>query len=371
MCFDEGVRGLACGRLSEKHFICAECAPREVERVLQDLKEPMPLERHRERDGRIKCILNECAATYSDAQLVAVLPARIAQEYRQATAEVAQYRRTQQQEESARRIHQNEAAASARYLQRHFPNAVQCPRCGAGPVIPERCWDLGAHHGEMASGGGQISNACPACKFFSRERRDWAPWDGRMRGAESHTNTQRPRPLNLPSPRSSSDALPRSSAGSWMWQLFVMAAVACLLLANVPTRNWTPSVAPSGVLAYDASSAASLSVGETIHLPRQPGLTLGRPSTHFRAYNLPRGLTIDKDTGTIAGTVQEVVSRRIEVIAFTHGVAGGPSATLLLRVRERVRERCSSIVCDVTDSVLAGVGSMVVGGLYWLVTQND
>jgi uncharacterized C2H2 Zn-finger protein len=58
---------------------------------------------------------------------------------------------------------------------------VQCPHCGAGPVIPENCHDLQAHHGERARSGGQISNACPACGFFSRERGDWVRWNGQMR----------------------------------------------------------------------------------------------------------------------------------------------------------------------------------------------
>jgi hypothetical protein len=77
---------------------------------------------------------------------------------------------------------QQDAEATAEYMRRQFPNAVQCPRCGAGPVIPEHCYDLQAHHGEMAEQGrGRISNACPACGFFSRERGDWLMWNGQMR----------------------------------------------------------------------------------------------------------------------------------------------------------------------------------------------
>jgi ribosomal protein L37E len=76
---------------------------------------------------------------------------------------------------------QQDAAATAEFMRRQYPNAVQCPRCGAGPVIPENCYNLQTHHGENAEGGGQISNACPACGFFGRERRDWVAWNGQMR----------------------------------------------------------------------------------------------------------------------------------------------------------------------------------------------
>ena len=76
----------------------------------------------------------------------------------------------------------HDAAATAEFMRRQYPNAVQCPRCHAGPVIPENCYDLQAHHGEtLGRGRGRISNACPSCGFFSRERGDWVRWDGQMR----------------------------------------------------------------------------------------------------------------------------------------------------------------------------------------------
>ena len=81
---------------------------------------------------------------------------------------------------AARAAH--DAAATAEFMRRQYPNAVQCPRCHAGPVIPENCYDLQAHHGEtLGRGRGRISNACPSCGFFSRERGDWVRWDGQMR----------------------------------------------------------------------------------------------------------------------------------------------------------------------------------------------
>ena len=59
---------------------------------------------------------------------------------------------------------------------------MQCPRCGAGPVVPENCYNLETHHGQELQGGGRVSNACPACGFFDRDRGKWARWDGRLRG---------------------------------------------------------------------------------------------------------------------------------------------------------------------------------------------
>ena len=69
-----------------------------------------------------------------------------------------------------------------RELLQEYPNAVQCPSCGAGPVVPENCYDLEAHHGEALQGGGHVSNACPECGFFDRDRGNWKKWDGQMRG---------------------------------------------------------------------------------------------------------------------------------------------------------------------------------------------
>mmetsp|Transcript_86720 Transcript_86720/g.126829 ORF Transcript_86720/g.126829 Transcript_86720/m.126829 type:complete len:90 (-) Transcript_86720:100-369(-) len=71
-------------------------------------------------------------------------------------------------------------AATTEFLKRQYPNAVQCPNCSAGPVIPENCYDLGAYHGERTRGG-HISSACPACRFFNRERGNWVRWNGQMR----------------------------------------------------------------------------------------------------------------------------------------------------------------------------------------------
>lgn len=60
-----------------------------------------------------------------------------------------------------------------------FPNSYQCPRCGCGPIDHAACDDLKTHHGERRAGA-KVSNACPACGWFSSELADWLPWDGTL-----------------------------------------------------------------------------------------------------------------------------------------------------------------------------------------------
>ena len=139
-----------------------------------------------------------CEAPYAESALARVLPDALFREYRAAQDAVVEQRlfeelqqRFQEQLEAARREFENAnhvaraeqgAAATAEFMRRQYPNAVHCPRCRAGPVIPENCYDLQAHHGESPSSGrGRISNACPSCGFFSRERGDWVRWDGQLR----------------------------------------------------------------------------------------------------------------------------------------------------------------------------------------------
>ena len=185
-----GCEGSAC------HYICADCAPREVQRILEAIQEAEPLARHRAQGGRIMCVQQGCEAPYAESALARVLPDALFREYRAAQDAVVEQRlfeelqqRFQEQLEAARREFENAnhvaraeqgAAATAEFMRRQYPNAVQCPRCRAGPVIPENCYDLQAHHGEE-TGRGRISNACPSCGFFSRERGDWVRWDGQLR----------------------------------------------------------------------------------------------------------------------------------------------------------------------------------------------
>ena len=189
--------GLRCESIAG-HFICADCAPREVQRILEAIQEAEPLARHRAQGGYIVCVQQDCGAQYAEPALARVLPDALCRRYRAAQNAVVEQRLFeelqqgfQEQIEAERREFENAnnvvrqgAAATAEFLRRQYPNAVQCPRCHAGPVIPENCYNLQTHHGESSSSGrGRISNACPGCGFFSRDHSDWVSWDGHMRGA--------------------------------------------------------------------------------------------------------------------------------------------------------------------------------------------
>jgi hypothetical protein len=180
------------------HFICADCALREVQRILEAIQEAEPLAQHREQGGCIVCVQQDCGAQYAEAALARILPDALCRQYRTAQNAVVEQllfeelqQGFQEQIEAERREFENAnnvvrqgAAVTAEFLRLQYPNAVQCPRCHAGPVIPENCYNLQTHHGESSSSGrGRISNVCPGCGFFSRERSDWVRWDGHMRGA--------------------------------------------------------------------------------------------------------------------------------------------------------------------------------------------
>jgi len=197
ICYEDDAQGLVC-QSSTCHFVCSSCAPKEVQRTLQELHEPSgaQLARHRARGGAVQCVQPECSALYDEQALARILPPDIFSAYRAAQHEVVEQRLFTQLQtrfqndialvratfgrESSTSRGEHDAQATAEFMQRQYPHAVQCPQCGAGPVIPENCPNLETHHGQ-ASGRGRISNACPSCQFFSRERSAWVPWDGKMR----------------------------------------------------------------------------------------------------------------------------------------------------------------------------------------------
>jgi hypothetical protein len=54
--------------------LCADCAPREVQRILEAIQEAEPLARHRAQGGRIMCVQEGCEAPYAEPALARVLP---------------------------------------------------------------------------------------------------------------------------------------------------------------------------------------------------------------------------------------------------------------------------------------------------------
>ena len=202
VCLEEKSQGVVCED-EAGHFICSDCAPPSVNTVLDQVygvveASEQNLQRHRERGGCIKCVQPDCQAHYSEPALARALPDDIFRRYRAAQDDVVEQRlfeelqaRFERELAAAREEFQRgsiaartkrDEAATAEYMRRQYPNAVQCPQCRAGPVVAEGCYDLSAHNGERTRGG-RISNACPSCGFFSRDRNQWHRWDGQMRQA--------------------------------------------------------------------------------------------------------------------------------------------------------------------------------------------
>jgi len=428
VCLEDGVRGVACSAQA-RHIICAECAPREVQRVLQDLHEPTPLERFRRRGGRIKCVQDGCTATYSDEFLAPLLPASTSQNYRREQADVARYYRDQAQQDGGRG-RQSEETATAQYLRDHYRNAVQCPRCGAGPVIPEQCADLQAHHGEELSRGGRISNACPSCGFFSRNRGDWTSWDGRLRPSQDDTALARAARATIPvSPSRIGEGLSRErqqmlrvlmnvcgiedpalahrllQENSWQLDASVnsyldrnprdgrvrpvansvgtgvyLVALLLLLVAfrvspyfdiamtlALPLFQKVP-IPPSGKLAYALSAAAPL---------EELLFVVGVPMR----LELQPGLVPGKPrTSFRASNLPKglAIDNKTGVISGTAVTASRGYVTVSAFTPGAVGGPTTTFELNVglfynvaADAVMKGIGVMAVGALYWLVTQND
>jgi len=211
-CFKEhpSEAGTVC---QNSHFICVrdtETAPGCLGRYLQSelaliMSSEDMVRDHRSRKGKLPCPACKAAALrnpedescYLKNQQFALCNREIYERYEASQDEAREHEIWQQKQEEfnrrlleLQRMFKSEQAAklaaenvraSAEFMRRAYPNALQCPACGAGPVLPEGCSNLQTHHGERtASGRGYISNACP-CGFFSRDRNAWNPWDGQIR----------------------------------------------------------------------------------------------------------------------------------------------------------------------------------------------
>ncbi|EKX31881.1 hypothetical protein GUITHDRAFT_149006 [Guillardia theta CCMP2712] len=167
VCLEEAEEGVVCS--SSAHFICSECLPQEVGRVLELA----------ETEGGIR---RGCGGVYTDKDLAGALTAEKFERLMECR------RRSMRSEVFAEVMGrmkdlklEGEEAATRELIRLQHPDALQCPRCHTGPVLPEGCSDLGMHHQEWFKGA-MFSNACRACGFFDRDRNNWEKWDGRMTG---------------------------------------------------------------------------------------------------------------------------------------------------------------------------------------------
>ena len=62
--------------------------------------------------------------------------------------------------------------------------ALECPRCGWGPILHAHCDDLTTHHEEttIASDGApsRVNNSCPRCRFLCTDVQQMHPWRGNI-----------------------------------------------------------------------------------------------------------------------------------------------------------------------------------------------
>ena len=213
ICFAEKPlsTGIVCGR---SHFVCKDDLNSYAQEELNWLtRSEEALQRHRDSQGRLPCpackpfVIQDPGdepGRYVENQqqrLAQILHEHVYARYLAARDEAKEREIWEKlQDDFQQKLrglkeefeHQNvvrqaalEADATREFLRRSAPDALQCPQCGLGPVIPEGCENLQTHHGE-ARGGGRISNACrnPQCgppPFFSRARSDWHRWDGTLR----------------------------------------------------------------------------------------------------------------------------------------------------------------------------------------------
>ena len=89
--------------------------------------------------------------------------------------------------------------------------------------------------------------------------------------------------------------------------------------------------APTGLLTYDTSAAATLIVGVHSSLePMRSHFKEGWPRMWFRARDLPEGLSIDESSGVIQGAPVAATQCQVTVTAFNS--KGDISTTLSFRI---------------------------------------
>ncbi len=186
VCYDNWAGGIEC---QAGHFICSVCARGQLNARLESIRsEDRQLHDHRERQGRIKCVEQNCDLNYDDYALIQIMNRELYVSYRVAQDEAMDVRLQRQYEQNRHRYAQanmviDHDRLTAEALRRDYPNARQCPRCHVGPVLHENCFNLAAHHNQQMANGARISNACSSCGYFSGDIRDWPIWNGILGGS--------------------------------------------------------------------------------------------------------------------------------------------------------------------------------------------
>jgi len=70
-------------------------------------------------------------------------------------------------------------------LRHDMPHALQCPRCGLGPLDYSGCEMVGYHQGQRVQGGGVIDNRCRRCGFMAARKSEYVAWNGEWPAQDS------------------------------------------------------------------------------------------------------------------------------------------------------------------------------------------
>ena len=88
------------------------------------------------------------------------------------------YENREQIQNYVRKFSMEEIEKNILFLRSDFSfRALQCPKCGYGPLIHEFCNDLELHHNEEHENG-TIKNSCPNCKHFVTDTKFLENWNG-------------------------------------------------------------------------------------------------------------------------------------------------------------------------------------------------
>ena len=176
ICFDDDVKTSVASCGDPEHRVCSDCLTSHVQSTC-DLEDTALLPEIYSRKGQVPCPGFRCQHNFTSKALFSVL----GQESCELAVEAANAAARQEGKlEALRELSlgdkgtQNQAVLVAE-LKTSFPDAVQCGRCGVGPVVHHACSDLTSHHGRDG-----INNACAACGWFSEDINDWPRWEGKL-----------------------------------------------------------------------------------------------------------------------------------------------------------------------------------------------
>lgn len=185
---------------SEGHFCCDDCFSdyAEVtwsERDFDDVEKPV-----------VACPFDGCAHEFTDSQVmkhanetacerymdkVQTAKTRVAMRSMQTLTRTLIETTLQTQDAASLETRAQRRArrtAERRLLEeqlRHdMPHALQCPRCGLGPLDYKGCDIVGYHQGQRVHGGGVIDNRC-RCGFMAARKNEYVAWNGELPAEDS------------------------------------------------------------------------------------------------------------------------------------------------------------------------------------------